>query len=131
MHVQQLNLKNFMRIQKLKTTKNNYLKFSELHIMNFKKSNFALLNFSFKFRHWSHACWSKCRMCFRSSPSHTLPPYCRITLHRWFHLPSLFVLVSSHCGIACSKSITYSFICFFIFSIPLTHYDSTFLFKSS
>jgi len=51
MHVHQLNLKTFMRIQKLKNMKNNYLKFLELHIMNFKKSNLAPLNFFFKFRH--------------------------------------------------------------------------------
>jgi len=30
MHVHQLNLKSFMKIKKLKTTKNNYIKFSEL-----------------------------------------------------------------------------------------------------
>jgi len=53
MHVHQLNLKNFMKIQKLKITKNNYLKFSELHIMNLKNSNLAPINFFSKFRHYS------------------------------------------------------------------------------
>jgi len=37
-YVHQLNLKIFMRIQKLKITKNNYLKLWELHIMNLKKN---------------------------------------------------------------------------------------------
>jgi len=41
MHLSQLNLRNFMRIQELKTIKNNSLTFLELYIMNLKKSNLA------------------------------------------------------------------------------------------
>jgi len=36
MHIRQLNLRNFLRIQELKKMKNNSRKFLELHIMNLK-----------------------------------------------------------------------------------------------
>jgi len=35
-HLYQLNLRNFMRIQKLKKKKNNSLNFSELQLINLK-----------------------------------------------------------------------------------------------
>jgi len=38
MHLYPLNMKTFMRIQELKTMKNNYLTFLELYIINMKKS---------------------------------------------------------------------------------------------
>ena len=63
-------------------------------------------------------------------PIIALSSHCRITLHRWFHLLPPFMLVPSHRGFTCSKSVTYSPFYYFIFNIPLTH-DSTFLFKSS